>query len=114
MVLRCGRDNLLKPTAWRSFQVQRTLRAPSFHLGGVWCRACIGADERHVAAGSADGTVLVWSVSEAYQSILTQSRCISLADTREAFVCDVWCYACVGINERHAAAGSADGTLVEK
>ena len=62
-VLTCGKDDLLKLTDWRSFQVERTLRAPSFHVGGVWCRACFGADERHAAAGSADGTLHVWSVS---------------------------------------------------
>ena len=64
MVLTCGKDNLLKLTDWRSYQVQRTLRAPNFHVGGVWCRACLGADERHAAAGSADGTLHVWSVSD--------------------------------------------------
>ena len=63
VVLTCGKDNLLKLTDWRSFQVQRTLRAPGFHVGGVWCRACIGADEHHAAAGSADGTLHIWSVS---------------------------------------------------
>ena len=62
-MLTCGKDDLLKLTDWRSFQVERTLRAPSFHVGGVWCRACFGADERHAAAGSADGTLHVWSVS---------------------------------------------------
>ena len=64
-MLTCAKDNLLKLTDWRSFQVQRSLRAPGFHVGGVWCRACLGADERHAAAGSADGTVHVWSVSHA-------------------------------------------------
>ena len=34
------RDNLLKPTAWRSFQVQRMLRAAGLHVGGVWCPGC--------------------------------------------------------------------------
>ena len=62
-MLTCGKDDLLKLTDWRSFQVERTLRAPSFHVAGVWCRACFGADERHAAAGSADGTLHVWSVS---------------------------------------------------
>ncbi len=62
-MLTCGKDNLLKLTDWRSFQVQRTLHAPSFHVGGVWCRACMDADEHHAAAGSADGMLHIWSVS---------------------------------------------------
>ena len=69
VVLTCGKDNLLKLTDWRSFQVQRTLGAPGFHVGGVWCRACLGADERHTAAGSADGTLHIWSVSDTQISL---------------------------------------------
>ena len=62
MVLTCGKDDLVKLTDARTFQVAASLRAPGFHVGGVWCKACLGPDEHHIAAGSSDGTVFVWQV----------------------------------------------------
>lgn len=61
-MLSLGKDNMVKVTDSRTFQVQRQLRAPGFNVAGVWCKAAWGADERHVTAGSSDGTVFVWSV----------------------------------------------------
>ena len=58
----CGKDDLVKLTDARTFQVAASLRAPGFHVGGVWCKACLGPDERHIAAGASDGTVFVWQV----------------------------------------------------
>lgn len=49
----------------RTAQVQRSLRAPGFSVGTVWCTACLGPDERHVAAGSSDGTVFIWEARQA-------------------------------------------------
>ena len=49
----------------RAVQVQRSLRAPGFSVGTVWCTACLGPDERHVAAGSSDGTVFIWEARQA-------------------------------------------------
>lgn len=62
VVLTCGKDDLVKVTDARSFQVTAALRAPGFHMGGIWCKACLGPDERHIAAGSSDGTLFIWQV----------------------------------------------------
>lgn len=48
------------PAGCGGAQVQRSLRAPGFSVGTVWCTACLGPDERFVAAGSSDGTVFIW------------------------------------------------------
>jgi hypothetical protein len=45
-----------------NFQVKQELRSPGFQVGNTWCNATIAADERHVAAGSTDGTVFIWEV----------------------------------------------------
>ncbi|KAK9828803.1 hypothetical protein WJX72_002152 [[Myrmecia] bisecta] len=63
-VLTCGKDNMLKLVDIRTFQVQHSLRAPGFVVGTVWCTASMGPDERHVAAGSTDGSVFVWEVEK--------------------------------------------------
>ncbi|KAK9903907.1 hypothetical protein WJX75_000087 [Coccomyxa subellipsoidea] len=59
-VLTCGKDNVVKVTDARSFQVQPAMSAPGFTVGGVWSKACLGPDEKHCAAGSSTGAVFVW------------------------------------------------------
>ena len=54
---------MLKLVDTKTFQVRKELRAGGFAVGNVWCSAALAADERHVAAGSTDGTVFVWEVS---------------------------------------------------
>ncbi len=64
-VLTCGKDNAVKVTDARSFQVQPAMSAPGFAVGGVWSKACLGPDERHCAAGSSTGSLFIWAVSPA-------------------------------------------------
>ncbi len=61
-VLTCGKDNAVKVTDSRSFQVQPTMSAPGFAVGGVWSKACLDSDERHCAAGSSTGSLFIWAV----------------------------------------------------
>ena len=61
-ILTCGKDHLLKVVDVTNFQVKQELRSPGFQVGNTWCSAAMAADERHVAAGSTDGTVFVWEV----------------------------------------------------
>lgn len=62
-VLTCGRDGALRVLDARALGAPlATLRAPSFTVAGPHCGACLGPDARHAAAGSADGTLHVWSV----------------------------------------------------
>ncbi|KAK9845276.1 hypothetical protein WJX81_001992 [Elliptochloris bilobata] len=85
VVLTCGKDNLLKLVDPRTFQVQRSLRAPGFSVGTVWCTACLGPDERHVAAGSSDGTVFIWEAERSGAVVRT------LKDAGAASVlCTAW------------------------
>jgi autophagy-related protein 16 len=72
MVLSCGKDNMVKITDCRTFQVERQLRAPGFSVAGVWCKAAWGADERYVTAGSSDGTVIIWAVGSPSHALLLQ------------------------------------------
>ncbi|BDA45707.1 Autophagy-related protein 16-1 [Coccomyxa sp. Obi] len=60
-VLTCGKDNAVKVTDARSFQVQPAMSAPGFAVGGVWSKACLGPDERHCAAGSSTGSLFIWA-----------------------------------------------------
>ena len=61
-VLTCGKDHLLQIVDLQNYRVRQTMRAPGFAVGNTWCSATIGSDERHVAAGSTDGTVFIWEV----------------------------------------------------
>lgn len=61
-ILTCGKDHVLKMVDSRTFQVRKEMRAQGFAVGNVWCSADLSADERHVAAGSTDGTVFIWEV----------------------------------------------------
>eukprot|EP01018_Ginkgo_biloba_P001618 Gb_04391 [translate_table: standard] len=65
VILTSGRDNLHNLFDVRSFEVCATFRAQGHRVATNWSRSCISADENYVAAGSADGTVYVWSRSSA-------------------------------------------------
>ena len=62
-ILTCGKDHLLKIVDLQTFKVRQTMRAPGFAVGNTWCSAAIASDERHVTAGSTDGTVYIWEAS---------------------------------------------------
>lgn len=64
-ILTSGRDNLHNLFDIRTLEVCGTLRASGNSLASNWSRSCISADDNYVAAGSADGSVHVWSISKA-------------------------------------------------
>ncbi|XP_057473052.1 autophagy-related protein 16-like [Actinidia eriantha] len=65
VILTSGRDNLHNLFDIRSLEVCGTLRASGNRVASNWSRSCISPDDNYVAAGSADGSVYIWSVSKA-------------------------------------------------
>lgn len=70
-VLTCGKDHVLKMVDMRSYQVQAVYRAPGFTVSSAWCRACLGPDDKYLAAGSADGSLFVWEVRHVTLAVLS-------------------------------------------
>ncbi|XP_061351267.1 autophagy-related protein 16-like [Gastrolobium bilobum] len=64
VVLTSGRDNLHNLFDVRSLEISGTLRATGNRVASNWSRSCISPDDSHVAAGSSDGSVYVWSISK--------------------------------------------------
>ncbi|KAK7389154.1 hypothetical protein VNO78_23987 [Psophocarpus tetragonolobus] len=64
VVLTSGRDNLHNLFDVRSLEVCGTLKAVGNRVASNWSRSCISPDDNHVAAGSADGSVHIWSISK--------------------------------------------------
>ncbi|KAK0587217.1 hypothetical protein LWI29_019331 [Acer saccharum] len=65
IVLTSGRDNMHNLFDIRSLEVCGTLRASGNRVASNWSRSCISPDENYVAAGSADGSMYIWSISKA-------------------------------------------------
>ncbi|CAL0306769.1 unnamed protein product [Lupinus luteus] len=63
VVLTSGRDNLHNLFDVHSLEVCGTLRAAGNRVASNWSRSCISPDDNHVAAGSADGSIYIWSIS---------------------------------------------------
>ncbi|XP_010248726.1 PREDICTED: autophagy-related protein 16-like [Nelumbo nucifera] len=61
IVLTGGRDNLHNLFDTRSLEVCGTLRANGNRVASNWSRSCISTDDNYVAAGSADGSISIWS-----------------------------------------------------
>ncbi|XP_075493406.1 autophagy-related protein 16-like [Primulina tabacum] len=61
-ILSSGRDNLHNLFDIRTLEIFATLRANDNRVASNWSRSCISPDDGYVAAGSADGSVHVWSV----------------------------------------------------
>ncbi|XP_040828255.1 autophagy-related protein 16-1 isoform X4 [Ochotona curzoniae] len=61
-LLSCSRDDLLKVIDLRANAVKQTFSAPGFKCGSDWTRVVFSPDGSYVAAGSADGSLYVWSV----------------------------------------------------
>lgn len=70
LLLTSGRDNLHNLFDVRTLEVCGTFRASGNWVASNWSRSCISPDERYVAAGSADGSVYVWSRLKGDVSIL--------------------------------------------
>ncbi|KAJ1391922.1 WD40/YVTN repeat-like-containing domain superfamily [Sesbania bispinosa] len=64
VVLTSGRDNLHNLFDVRSLEVCGTFRATGNKVASNWSRSCISPDSNHIAAGSADGSVYIWSISK--------------------------------------------------
>ncbi|CAJ2664268.1 unnamed protein product [Trifolium pratense] len=64
IALTSGRDNLHNLFDVRSLEVCGTLRATVNRVASNWSRSCISPDNSHVAAGSTDGSVHIWSISK--------------------------------------------------
>ncbi|KAE8036878.1 hypothetical protein FH972_009511 [Carpinus fangiana] len=64
VVLTSGRDNLHNLFDMRSLEVCGTFRATGNRVASNWSRSCISPDDNYVAAGSADGSVYIWSISQ--------------------------------------------------
>lgn len=62
-ILTSGRDNLHNLFDTRTLEVWGTLRASGNRVASNWSRSCISADDNYVAAGSVDGSVHIWSIS---------------------------------------------------
>lgn len=65
IVLTSGRDNMHNLFDIRSLEVCGTLRATGNRIASNWSRSCLSPDDSYVAAGSADGSVYIWSISKA-------------------------------------------------
>ncbi|KAL5998272.1 hypothetical protein ACLOJK_009211 [Asimina triloba] len=63
IILTSGRDNKHNLFDMRSLEVSGTFGASGCRMASNWSRSCISADDSYVAAGSADGSVYVWSRS---------------------------------------------------
>ncbi|XP_015165976.1 autophagy-related protein 16-like isoform X2 [Solanum tuberosum] len=63
MILTSGRDNLHNLFDIRTLEICGTFRSNANRVASDWSRSCISADDGYVTAGSVDGSVHIWSVS---------------------------------------------------
>lgn len=61
-LLTTGRDNINYVFDVRTLEVRASFRAQGFRVGTNWSRSCMSPDENYVAAGSADGTMFLWTI----------------------------------------------------
>ncbi|KAA3460605.1 autophagy-related protein 16 [Gossypium australe] len=65
VVLTSGRDNSHNLFDIRSLEVFGTFRATGNKVASNWSRSFISPDDNNIAAGSADGSIYIWSISKA-------------------------------------------------
>ncbi|XP_039022567.1 autophagy-related protein 16-like [Hibiscus syriacus] len=65
VVLTSSRDNAHNLFDIRSLEVCGTFRATGSRVASNWSRSCISPDNKYIAAGSADGSIYIWSISKA-------------------------------------------------
>jgi autophagy-related protein 16 len=79
-VLTNSRDNTLKLVDIRTHEVIVTMKNENYRNGLSWTRACLSPDGRYAAAGSMDGTLVVWNtlngktektISKAHESAIS-------------------------------------------
>ncbi|RWW06384.1 hypothetical protein BHE74_00004165, partial [Ensete ventricosum] len=61
LLLTSGRDNLHNLFDLRTLEICGTFRANGNRVASNWSRSCISSDENCVVAGSADGSIYIWS-----------------------------------------------------
>lgn len=99
VILTSGRDNVHNLFDMRTLEVCGTLRASGNRVASNWSRSCISADDNYVAAGSADGSVYVWSISKA-----------SIVSTLKEHMSSVLCCSWSGLGKPLATA-DRNGTI---
>ncbi|TYI12522.1 hypothetical protein ES332_A09G283600v1 [Gossypium tomentosum] len=65
VVLTSGRDNVHNLFDVRSLEACGTFKATGNRVASNWSRSCISPDDNYIAAGSADGSICIWSISKA-------------------------------------------------
>ncbi|KAJ7519117.1 hypothetical protein O6H91_20G023600 [Diphasiastrum complanatum] len=60
-ILTTGRDNFHTVFDVHTLEVRARFSAPGYRAATNWSRSCMSADEKYVAAGSADGAVFLWN-----------------------------------------------------
>ncbi|KAL8057309.1 hypothetical protein ABFX02_04G176500 [Erythranthe guttata] len=65
VILSSGRDNLHNLFDMRTLEICATLRGNGSRVASNWSRSCMSPDDDYVAAGSAEGSVNIWSVKSA-------------------------------------------------
>lgn len=63
-LLTASRDNTLKVVDMRTYEVLQSLEDELYRSGINWSRACFSPMGNYAAAGSADGSVVVWNVQK--------------------------------------------------
>ncbi|KAI5930504.1 autophagy-related protein 16-1 isoform X5 [Manis javanica] len=78
-LLSCSRDDLLKIIDLRINAVRQTFSAPGFKCGSDWTRVVFSPDGSYVAAGSAEGSLYIWSVlSGKVEKVLSKQHSSSI------------------------------------
>jgi len=79
-VLTNSRDNTLKLVDIRTHEVIVTMKDENYRNGLNWTRACLSPDSRYAAAGSMDGSIIIWNtlngktektISKAHESAIS-------------------------------------------
>ena len=78
-----GRDNEHNLFDMRTLEVFGTLRASEKSVASNLSRSCISADDSYIAAGSADGSVHIWSIQKG-------NTISTLNEHRSSVLCCSW------------------------